>query len=74
MINTVTGLLMMIQVITCPVDDTSSIKECMAEHGYGNYQLFGPYGEGNTYLGYLDQNNQINILIDQPLGDIRYAQ
>ena len=64
-------LLIMVQIIFCPVNDYNMIKKCMADQGYGNYELHGPFNsEGTVYVGYLDQGNQINVRFTE---DTRYG-
>ena len=52
-----------VPTIECKYD--IPVEECLAERGFGNYEVFGPFDRedgAQVYVGYLDPLNQINII------------
>ena len=70
--TTVSAALVVAQIF-CPTETIPEIHQCMDDHGYGNYQLMGPFDNQQgelVWIGYLDQDNQINIHSNQIPSDL----
>lgn len=68
------SLNIIVQVLTCPVNDIDLVKKCMVNEGYVGYELFGPFDtdNGDQYLGYKSSLDD-QVVITFPSEDFRYG-